>query len=167
MFLVKRNKDNSIERFKARLVVRGCEQHSVPDYEETYSPVVRSETVTKLIAVSAARGWHVTQFDVATAFLHGSVTERIYIRPPHGVRTRPNECLLLKKAPYGLKQAPRAWKSTFTMALTKLGFHQSESDLCVFFNHNESTYVTVYVDDGLIFCPNISEGHKLVTKLND
>ena len=36
VFLVKRNKDNSIERSKARLVARGCEQRSGLDFQETY-----------------------------------------------------------------------------------------------------------------------------------
>jgi hypothetical protein len=41
----KRNKSNQVVRHKARLVVKGCAQCPGHEFTETYSPVVRAETL--------------------------------------------------------------------------------------------------------------------------
>ena len=59
------------------------------------------------------------------AFLHGSLTEDVYIQPPLGLPTPPESVCHLRRAIYGLKQAPRAWFECFRQAIISFGFQQS------------------------------------------
>ena len=88
---------------------------------------------------------------VNNAFLHGSLTEDVYmIQPPGFVdKQHPSYVCRLRKALYGLKQAPRAWHNELRQFLLSLGFVNSHSDTSLFiFNKKGLTaYLLVYVDD--------------------
>ena len=84
VFKVKTNADGSIERCKARLVAQGYSQKEGLDYDETFSPVVRSESVRSAIALAAMNGLSLHQMDVTTAFLHGDLEEVVYMKQPKG-----------------------------------------------------------------------------------
>jgi hypothetical protein len=71
-------------RYKARLVVRGCEQKSVYDYEESFSPVISSNSLRTMFAISTIKNYHVLKFDVKTAFLYGEIHEEVLMKVPEG-----------------------------------------------------------------------------------
>ena len=48
------------------------------DYDETFSPVVRSESVRSVIALASKNGLKLHQMDITTAFLNGDLEEEIY-----------------------------------------------------------------------------------------
>ena len=75
--------DGSVERHKARLVAQGYTWQYGMAYDETFSPVVRPESVHTLIAVAKAKGMAVHQMAVTTAFLNEKL-ERVYIKQPEG-----------------------------------------------------------------------------------
>ena len=75
IFKRKLNADGVVEWYKARLVVQGCSQKYGLDYEETFSPIVRFESVRMLLAIRARHKLELHQMDVAMAFLHGELTE--------------------------------------------------------------------------------------------
>lgn len=96
---------------KARLVIQGYRQKEGIDYEETFAPVVRLESLRILLALKAIHGWKSFQLDVKTAFLYGTIDKDIYMDQPEGFVEKGKEhfvCHLLKSL-YGLKQAPRIW----------------------------------------------------------
>ena len=84
IFKRKVNADGVVERYKARLVAQGCTQRYGLDYEETFSPVVRFKSIRVLLAIGAQHKLELHQTDVATAFLHGELTEEVYMQQPAG-----------------------------------------------------------------------------------
>ena len=78
----KLNPDGSLKKYKARLVAKGFSQKKGIDYHETYSPVVRYESVRIFLSIVAAEDLELSQFDVKTAFLHGDLDEEIFMAQP-------------------------------------------------------------------------------------
>jgi len=77
VFKTKNKADGSVERHKARLVIRGFEQVKDKDYKHTFSPIAKITTVRVFIALAAARGWVLYQLDINNAFLHGFLEEEV------------------------------------------------------------------------------------------
>lgn len=155
IFKSKLQPDGTIKRYKARLVARGFSQTQGLDYFETFSPVVRYESVRAVLAIAAKHDVELAQFDVKTAFLNSPLEEEIYMQQPEGYDDGSSRVCRLKKGIYGLKQAPRNWNNKFKECITSYGLQQSESDPCIFVknaNTDDWIIMSLYVDDGLIAC---------------
>ena len=131
VFKKKVNADGAVERYKARLVAQGCAQRFGLDYEETFSPVVRFESIRSVVALGAQNKLQLHQMDVSTAFLHGELTEEVYMKQPEGFIEQGKELLVckLKRSIYGLKQSPRCWNHSLDSRLKEMRFKQTSGDL--------------------------------------
>ena len=76
-FQARGDADGSVEQYKAQMVAQGCTQKFGLDYEETFSPVVRFESIRSIVALGAQHKLQFHQMDVSTAFLHGELTEEV------------------------------------------------------------------------------------------
>ena len=78
------------------------------------------------------------QIDVSTAFLHGELSEEVYMKQPEGFVESGNENLVchLKHSIYGLKQSPRCWNHVLDSRLKEMDFQQSASDPCLYVHGN-------------------------------
>lgn len=152
VFKVKRMPNGDIERFKARLVVRGFSQIYGIDYQETFSPVVKFASIRLILAVAAAESLCLRQFDIKTAFLYGDLDEEIYMKQPDGFSDSSGKVCRLNRSLYGLKQASRCWNLKFTNFLKKFKLSSSEADSCVFVGSvsGRKIILAIYIDDGLI-----------------
>lgn len=151
VFKKKRTSTGEIERYKARLVVKGYSQKYGIDYEETFSPVVRYTTVRYLMGLAVKFNLEIEQMDAVTAFLQGELSEEIYMEQPQGFNSN-NQVCRLRKSLYGLKQASRVWNEKLDKALKRFGLTQSNVDSCLYY-HIEGDrifIVAIYVDDLLI-----------------
>ncbi|KAK9101268.1 hypothetical protein Scep_024698 [Stephania cephalantha] len=151
VFKTKFANDGSILKHKARLVAKGYAQQYGIDFEETFSPVARFETVRLILALAAQLQWMVYQFDVKSTFLNGELHEEVYVAQPEGFE-KGNETKVykLRKALYGLKQAPRAWYSKIDGYLQKNGYTRSENEPTLYVKKegkSDLIIICLYVDD--------------------
>ena len=156
VFKKKRNELGEVVRFKARLCARGFTQEQGVDYEEIYSPTVKFCVIRTGMAISIGRGYEIHQADVDTAFLYGNIDKKIFMAQAPGYEKGERGELVcrLKKSIYGLKQSPRLWWIRLEVYLTQIGFTRSMTDMAMYVKKHEDgrlTYLTVYVDDILIF----------------
>lgn len=126
LFITKLTAEGTIDRYKARLVVKGFIQKEGIDYDKTYAPVVRHSSIRLLIALAAKNDWNIDQMDVVTVFLHLKLDDEIYMELPDK-RTCP-----LKKSINGLKQASRVWYKELDKTIKRINFKQSKFDLCIY-----------------------------------
>ncbi|GJT68866.1 retrovirus-related pol polyprotein from transposon TNT 1-94 [Tanacetum coccineum] len=121
VFRNKLDKNGIVSRNKARLVAQGYNQQEGIDYDETYAPVARLESIKILLAYACALAFKLFQMDVKSAFLNGLINEEVYVAQPPGFIDfeKPDHVYKLKKALYGLKQAPKAWYDKLKAFLIK------------------------------------------------
>ena len=153
VFKLKHSCDGRVERFKGRLVAKGYSQKHGLDYDETFSPVVRHQSIRALLAYGVQNGMLIHQMDVVTAFLNGELEEDIYMKQPKGYVVPGKEHMVckLKKSIYGLKQASRCWNRAFHNHMEQIGFRSCSADPCVYIRaENSVSIVAVYVDDLII-----------------
>ena len=87
---VLRIKDNG--RYKARFCAKGFTQRWGQDYDETFAPVAKYNSVRTLFALMAGRkGAKVHQMDVNTAFLYSPLSEEVYIEQLEGLKVSGKE----------------------------------------------------------------------------
>lgn len=167
VYKLKRNEIGNVIRFKARLVAKGCSQRYGLDYNETFSPVVRYASIRFLFALAVKKNWKCYQLDAITAYLHGEVSEEIYMEQPEGYNDGSQRVCKLNKAIYGLKQAGRLWNEKLEKALFSFGLKKSKTDPCIYFKEDMRLLIAIYVDDFLIFYVEKDDLSKIHSFLNE
>lgn len=168
VFKTKLDADGNVSKYKARLVIKGYEQKFGVDYTEVYAPVVRLTTIRYLLGIAAKHNLFIEQLDAVCAFLQGDIDVELYMsQPPHYEDGSVQVCKL-NKSIYGLKQASRAWNKKLDSYLFEIGFKKSELDPCVYYAHcdnNNILFLTVFVDDILLFYNNENLASKIKKKI--
>ncbi|UYV76010.1 hypothetical protein LAZ67_13002124 [Cordylochernes scorpioides] len=163
----KLNSKGEITRYKARLVAKGFAQKKGIDYEETFSPVARHDTIRTLLAIAANEDLKLVQFDIKTAFLYGDLQDQIYIKQPEGFNNGTDLVWKLKKSLYGLKQSPRCWNQKIVNFMKERCLKESTADPCLFFRktNDHLLIIAIYVDDGIIAGTNEQEIKEFLDEL--
>lgn len=157
VFRIKYHPNGTIDKYKARLVVKGCSQKAGVDYFETYSPVSKMMSIRSLLSIVAANDLEMVQCDVSTAFLYGELDNdvQIFMYQPEGYNDNSGRVCKLDKALYGLKQAPLQWNRRISKVLESLGLKPCVQDPCVYVRDRDSLRFGLYVDDGLCIAPKL------------
>ena len=140
-----------LDKLKARIAAKGFTQREGIDYEETFSPKVRFESVRLMVAAAAVGKMHTHQMDVTTAFLYASLDEEVHMELLEGMEGygTPNKVARLWKAIYGLKQASRLWNPYIDNILKRMGFFRLSGDHGVYYKWDGANrvWLALYVDD--------------------
>jgi hypothetical protein len=107
-----------------------------------------------VLSIALSNGCPIHQIDLQNVFLHGDISEVVYMSQPPGFAHPqfPTHICKLQKALYGLKQAPKAWFSRLSGKQLTLGFRGSQLDTSLFI-YKSAKYtilVLIYVEDILI-----------------
>src|SRR5580765_4598794 len=156
VYRTKLKKNGEIERFKARLVIKGYAQVYGIDFQEIFSSVVKYDSIRVILAIAAARKLKLRQFDIKTAFLYGDLEEDIYMNQPKGYEDGTTLVCKLQRSLYGLKQVPRCWNKKFKNMLLSFDLKETKADPCVFVStkNEQLLIVAIFVDDGIIAATN-------------
>jgi hypothetical protein len=151
VFRNKQDEHGVVTRNKARLVAKGYAQVAGLDFEETFAPVARLESIRILLAYVAHHSFKLFQMDVKSAFLNGPIEEEVYVEQPLGFKDDryPDHVYKLSKALYGLKQAPRAWYECLRDFLIANAFKVGKADPTLFTKTCDADLFVcqIYVDD--------------------
>ncbi|GJY95539.1 copia protein [Tanacetum coccineum] len=135
----KKNLENDIEDETLEIDEIGI------DYDETYAPVARLESIRILLDYACALEFKLFQMDVKRAFLNDFVNEEVYVAQPSGFIDfeKPNHVYKLKKVLYGLKQAPKAWYDILKSFLIKHEYKMGMVDNTLFTKKKSSNLIIV------------------------
>ncbi|GJZ81441.1 ribonuclease H-like domain-containing protein [Tanacetum coccineum] len=92
--------DGTLSLYKACLVANGSTHLEGVDVDETFSLVFKPGTIQTVLSLAASRHWPIHQLDVKNAFLHGDLSETVYMHQPPGFRDSVHPdyvCLLQRK----------------------------------------------------------------------
>ena len=106
------------------MIAKGFQQTMGLDYDETFSPMVKSSIVRIFLYIAIHLNWEVRQLDINNAFLNGKLKENMFMHQPEGYTnlTKPGRICKLNKAIYGLEKGPRAWYEKLKDTLLRLAF---------------------------------------------
>jgi hypothetical protein len=92
------------------------------DFDETFIPIARFDSIHMLLAYATHHGFKFYQMDVKSTFLNDPIKEEVYVEKPPSFESEeyPNHVYKLHNALYGLNQAPRAWYECLRDFLIKM-----------------------------------------------
>ncbi|GJW24172.1 retrovirus-related pol polyprotein from transposon TNT 1-94 [Tanacetum coccineum] len=136
VFKTKLGLNGNIERYKARLVVKGYTQKEGDYYKETFSPVSRKDSLRIMMALVAHFNLELHQMDVKTVFLNGDLHEDVYMAQSQGFKSKGQEHLH--------------------------NFIKNPVDQCIYLKMSRSNFIilVLYVDDILLASNNIDLLHE-------
>jgi hypothetical protein len=145
IYKTKKDAEGNVQKYKARLVARGFTQQPEIDYNETFAPVMRMDTIITMLVISVQYKWPVYQMDARSTFLNGNL-EEVYVEQPQGyeVPRQEDKVYRLKKELYGFKKSPRAWYSCIDSYLTHNGFQRSENEPTLYIKSNQQGNVLIF-----------------------
>jgi hypothetical protein len=142
------------------------------DFDETFAPIARLESIHILLAYATHHGFKLYQMDVKSAFLNGPIKEKVYVEQPPDFKSEeyPNHVYKLHNALYGHKQASRACYECLRDFLIKNTFRIDKADSTLFTRKmGKDLFVCqIYVDDIIFGSTNKSfcdEFSKIMTDI--
>jgi hypothetical protein len=172
VFCSKQDEHGVVTRNKAQLVAKGYSQVEGLEFDETFAPIARLESIRILLAYATHHGFKFYQMDVKSTFLNDSIKEVVYVEQLSGFESEehPNHVYKLHKTLYGLKQPPRAWYVCLRDFLFENGFRIGKADSTLFIRKmGKDLFVSqIYVDDIIFGSTNKSlcdECSKIMTDI--
>ena len=163
VFLYKIDESGSISRYKAHLVVQGCQQNL--DEVICIARWTRTDRIAylRVVLTYAARyGKKVWAFDLSAAYLKGRLMETVFMGQPRLYDDGSGRVRRLCRPVYGLRQAGNAWWRTFVAGLRELGWYPSSVDPAIEYRNSGTAGAPLdlrhtHVDDGIVIADDSEE----------
>jgi hypothetical protein len=130
------------------------------NFDETFAPVARLESIRILLAYATHHDFKLYQMNIKSTFLNRPIKEEVYVEQPSGFKDEEylNHVYRLHKALYGLKQAPRVWYECLRDFLIENGFRIGKVNSTLFTRKmGKNLFVCqIYVDDIFFVSTNAS-----------
>ena len=141
IFKNKTDENDEIVRNKSRLEAQGYTQVEGIDFDESFAPVARLESIQILLSIACIINFKLYQMGMKSAFLNGFLNEEVFVEQPKGFQDPhfPDHVFRLKKTLYGLKQASRAWYDRLTTYLLDHGFKRGQADRTLFVKRDKKS----------------------------
>ncbi|CAI5533817.1 unnamed protein product [Closterium sp. Naga37s-1] len=142
--------DDTVEREKARLVVKSFTQVYGADYDETYSPVSSYVTLRIFLSIVVVLDLNLMQLDIKNAFLQSKLDRVLYMYQPDYFDDGTGRVCKLLKSLYGLKQSLLLWYRALDSVLLGAGWKKSQVDEALYFKAGDdgvTCWVLVYIND--------------------
>ena len=120
--------EGEIVSYKSRLVAKGFTQVYGVDYFETFTSVVRFNSLRLILAIAVSYDLELWQIDFESAFLNGKMKEVVYMRQPVVVEGKEDHVCRLLRSLYGTMQAGHTWWHELDKTYTDLGYIRSRVD---------------------------------------
>ena len=173
LYTIKLPTDETVERYKARIVVRGFLQEYNKHYFETYASCMRKETL-RLLLFLRAQGWSLVEVDVKNAFCYGETDAEIWVLYPEGFpgyREDLRQYARLLKSLYGTKQAQRMFEEFVKKVLKRLNYKPSQSDPSLYIYINPTSgimsIIGVFVDNMMVASLDPTEYKRIMEQSTD
>jgi len=153
VFCIKWGPDGTIQKHKARIVAQGFTQIKGMDFDQTFTPIAKFQSLHTVFALAAEHNLEVHQMDIKATYLNTNLKEDLYMEPPPGFNIPKGHVLKLKKGMYGTRQGGHVWYEEMRGMLTEMGYTQMEADHAIFVCDTDGfpDIITLYVDNmGLI-----------------
>ncbi|GJS20234.1 ribonuclease H-like domain-containing protein [Tanacetum coccineum] len=122
--------------YKARLVANGRSQQQGIDCDETFSLVVKPATIHTVLSLAVTRDWPIHQLDVKNAYLHGQLSETVYMHQPPG--------FVIRSTPHS----------------------KTDTSLFVYHMGSDVAYLLLYVDDIILTASSTALLQRIITLLH-
>lgn len=160
VFKVKYHLDGTVAWYKAKLVVQGFSQIYRIDFNETFSPTVRRESLQIFLAISCLLGLIVEEVNIVGAYLESLLTNNdllIFMKLPPGMESfrsiRAGLVAQLLQNIYDLRQSGKLWNQKVVAFFISLSFKALNTDPSILIWQDEEEgmiMVSVYVNDFLL-----------------
>ncbi|MBW0565254.1 hypothetical protein O181_104969 [Austropuccinia psidii MF-1] len=158
VFKTKRDSENQILDYNARLCAQGFSQTLGVDFSKTFAPTGKLHSLRTLISRSSSKNLSFEQLDIKSSFFNALLEEDVYLSILQGLDRDNKTILKLKKEIYGLNQAPLEWCQRLSTWLKRIGFKISRVDPCVFYQVGSNPIrLLLHVDNIGVFGKNLEE----------
>ncbi len=122
VFKSKMHVDDSFDKLKIRLVIRDFFQIHEVDYKNTFTSIIKFDTLQVFLAIATMKDLELHQVDVNNAFTESFLKEIIYIFSSSEMKVKSDCVLRVLRSLYNLKQAAQDWHDHCVTTLSELNF---------------------------------------------
>lgn len=112
---------------------------------QVFTPITGHDTIQLVISLATKNDWFIHQLDIKSIFLHGELSEQVYVDQPLGYTQKGEEHKVyhLQKVLYGPKQVHKAWYNRIGNYFLKVGFVKSPYKHTLFIKHHDGDKILI------------------------